>query len=159
MRALSDHLNGLVEVLVIALVAAITATMTWGVFSRFVLHAPLAWPEELSRYLFVWLSFLGASVAFRRGLHLGMDALVNRLPQVYRKALRVFGLMVVLGVLGVVFVTGVQLALFVMPQRSPAMGISMSGPYMAVPVGSALMVIYTIADLVEVWRADRRSPR
>jgi TRAP-type C4-dicarboxylate transport system permease small subunit len=154
MRALSDLLNGVAEALVMALVAAITATMSWGVFSRFVLHTPLAWSEELSRYLFVWLSFLGASVAFRRGLHLGMEALVNRLPKELRRALRVCGLLAVLGVLGVVCVTGAQLALFVMPQRSPAMGISMGGPYLAVPVGSALMVVHAVADLVELWRGD-----
>ncbi len=155
MRALSDGLNRLAELIVTALVAAVVATMTWGVFSRFVLHAPLAWSEELSRYLLVWLSFLGASVAFRRGLHMGMDALVNRFPDLARRVLRTCGLLIVFSVLVVICITGTQLALFVAPQRSPALRISMSGPYLAVPVASALMVVHTVADLLNLWRSKR----
>ena len=47
-----------------------------GVVARYVLHRPLIWSDELASILFLWLAMLGAVVAFRRGEHMRMTALV-----------------------------------------------------------------------------------
>ena len=48
-----------------------------GVTSRYLLHAPLVWSDELASILFLWLAMLGAVVALRRGEHMRMTALVG----------------------------------------------------------------------------------
>ena len=45
-----------------------------GVVSRYVLHAPLVWSDELASILFLWLAMLGSAVAFRRTEHMRMTA-------------------------------------------------------------------------------------
>jgi TRAP-type C4-dicarboxylate transport system permease small subunit len=47
------------------------------VLLRYVFSNPVAWIEEMSRYLFVWIVFLGAALAFRRGEHIQVDILKN----------------------------------------------------------------------------------
>lgn len=66
-------------VLVMALAAMVV--MTFGnVLLRYGFGEGLAFSEELSRYAFVWMTFLGAAAALRDGSHLGMGSVVNRLP-------------------------------------------------------------------------------
>jgi len=67
-----------------AAIAVCLATMVVLVFSnvvlRYVFNSGIAISEELSRWLLVWLTFLGAIVALRRHAHLGVDTLVRALP-------------------------------------------------------------------------------
>lgn len=129
-----------------AIVSVMVGVMAFGVASRFLFRAPVAWSDELSRYLFVWLSFLGASVALRRGMHMGMDFMVARLSPGTRRWLGWGKGALVAGFLATVGVTGFQLAGLVVGQRSPAMRIPMSWPYLAVPAGIGLMLLHVLAD-------------
>src|SRR5580700_6665007 len=73
-----------VEIAAALLLLAETAILFVGVFSRYVMHSPLLWSDELASILFLWLAMLGAVVALRRGEHMRMTALVRRLPQGWR---------------------------------------------------------------------------
>ena len=78
-----DASGGLWRLLEIAaglLIGVLAALVSFQVFARYVLNDTPPWSEELCRYLFVWVSFLGACVALRRTSHLGVDSVVVRLP-------------------------------------------------------------------------------
>src|SRR6185369_2812390 len=70
-------------------IALLLAVMVVLVFSnvvlRYVFNSGITVSEELSRWLFVWLVFLGAIVGMREHAHLGMDTLVQRLPPLGKK--------------------------------------------------------------------------
>jgi TRAP-type C4-dicarboxylate transport system permease small subunit len=76
---LLDILSGLCLALMVVLVFG-------NVVLRYTLNSGITVSEELSRWLFVWLTFMGAVVALREHGHLGTDALVSRLPAVGKKA-------------------------------------------------------------------------
>jgi TRAP-type C4-dicarboxylate transport system permease small subunit len=66
---------------------ALMVVMVFGnVVLRYGFNSGITVSEELSRWLFVWMTFLGAVVAVRRHAHLGTDALISRLPPVGKKA-------------------------------------------------------------------------
>src|SRR5215217_5362497 len=69
-------LAAMVEIPVAILVAAEIAILFAGVVSRYVLHRPLVWSDELASILFLWLAMLGAVIAFRRNEHMRMTAIV-----------------------------------------------------------------------------------
>ena len=69
-----------VETAAAALVAVETAVLLAGIIARYVFHSSLVWSDELASILFLWLAMLGAVVAFRRGEHMRMTALVTRAP-------------------------------------------------------------------------------
>jgi len=132
------------------LMVAITAVVFLQVISRYVFSYPFDWPEELARYLFVWVALLGAALAVRRGAHFSIDALVKRLPTKGRR----FVPLAVSAVLGlftlIVSIKGFQLALRVREQLSSAMEISMSLPYLSVPISFAIMFKYIATDIFKL---------
>jgi TRAP-type transport system small permease protein len=73
--------------LFIALCLALMVVLVFGnVVLRYAFNSGITVSEELSRWLFVWLTFVGAAVALRDHAHLGMDSLVSRLPAAGKKA-------------------------------------------------------------------------
>jgi len=119
------------------------------VILRFVFKHSLFWSEELSRYLLVWISFIGASIAFKSGYHIGVQFMLNKAPNNFRKILEFSSSFFILFFLIVVTIKGVSLCRFTFFQFSPAMRIRMAYPYAAIPVGSLLMIIHLIADISE----------
>ena len=72
-----EHALGrLIEIPAALLVVAEVVILFIGVVARYGFHRPLIWSDELSSILFLWLAMLGAAVAFRRGEHMRMTALV-----------------------------------------------------------------------------------
>ena len=73
LERLSRKINFWVEYLLFGLGFAMAALVAVQVFFRYVLNHSLFWSEELARYFLVWLTFLGASVAYYRKVHPGID--------------------------------------------------------------------------------------
>jgi len=126
------------------------------VFFRFVIVHSLPWSEECSRYCLVWASFLGASIALKRGLHMGVEAFVAKLPKEKKEVIYSTTLIIILIFLLVVIIKGVELATFNLRQSSPAMRIPMGLPYLAVPVGSLLMFIHLLDEWMMGWKQKGR---
>ena len=74
-----------------------------NVVLRYAFNSSIIVSEELSRWLFVWITFLGAVIALREHAHLGTDALVSRLPPLGKKICLVVGHLTMLYVCWLVF--------------------------------------------------------
>lgn len=74
------------EAIMVALLAAMVAMVLGNVVLRYVFDSGIAISEEMSRYCFVWLTFIGAVVVYRENAHLGVDTLLRVLPKAGRKA-------------------------------------------------------------------------
>jgi tripartite ATP-independent transporter DctM subunit len=143
----------LLEVLAGLLIGAITVLVTFQVFARYVLNDTPPWSEELCRYLFVWVSFLGACVAMRRAAHLGVDSLVVRLPAGVREVLRHAVTALVAVFVGLLVWQGAALVPAMAGQRSPSMGISLQWVFVAIPVAAGVMLALQVRALVRAWAA------
>jgi len=117
------------------------------VIGRYIFQNPPAWTEELARYLAVWLTFLGAAMAFRSGNHLGIDFFTSMMPKGLQKVVSIVISLLLCSILAIFVWKGYNMADFVSRQLSPAMRISMKIPYAAIPVGSALMLFEVINNL------------
>jgi len=80
-----------IELLIAAALAVMVVLVFGNVVLRYVFNSGIAVSEEVSRWLFVWLCFLGAVVALKDGAHLGTDMLVSRLPVAGKKVCLVLG--------------------------------------------------------------------
>jgi TRAP-type C4-dicarboxylate transport system permease small subunit len=80
-----DQLCRLFSVLMVAFLAAMVVMVFGNVLLRYGFNSGITVSEELSRWLFVWMTFLGAVVALRSHGHLGTDSLVSRLPVAGKK--------------------------------------------------------------------------
>lgn len=59
------------------------------IISRYIFHSPTIWTEELARYTFVWIVFVGAVMVMRDGEHIVVDVLINILPKKVKKPIAV----------------------------------------------------------------------
>ncbi len=81
--------------------AAIVVLVFLGVLSRFVFAHPMAWSEELARYLFLWAALVGAASGCRNNQHGGIPLLVHKFSPLWQRAVEFFVTGLVLVVLGV----------------------------------------------------------
>jgi len=73
------------ETLIAALLGAMTLLTFANVIARYVFNSNILWALELTVFMFAWLVLLGAPYAVKKGTHLGVDALINILPDHIRK--------------------------------------------------------------------------
>ena len=126
------------------LMAGMVAIVSAQVWYRFILNDPLSWSEEASRYLFVWISFMGAAAGVRYQVHLGIDLMEKILPAGSYRMVVIFVNLIIQVFLLMIIYWGFKILGVIQFQESPSMHISMRYPYMAVPVGSIFMLINSL---------------
>lgn len=151
MKKISAFLNHLLNV-VIALSLALMCIFVFGnVVLRYAFNSGITWSEEISRFLFVWLIFLGAIVALKQNEHLGVDTLVKRLPAAWQRICYVVSNVLVLFTLWLVFDGSLKLTMMNTNTLSPAVGMPYSYLYsigMITSVGMALVVIFNLYRVI-----------
>lgn len=118
------------------------------VFSRYVLNHSLFWSEELARYLLVWLTFLGSSVAYYRKVHPGIDIIYCRLPAPARKTAVIVVHLVSMLLFGVMIFYGIKFAYFVRVQISPALYLPKWIIYCIIPFSGLILTLHSITLLL-----------
>ncbi len=146
-RRVDSGLGSTVEVIAAGLVLVEICVLLAGVVSRYLFHSPLVWSDELASVLFLWLSMLGAVVALRRGEHMRMTGLVNRINPRAAALLETLALTIPLAFLALVLWPAVDYASEEMAVVSPAMEISNAWRASAIPVGLGLMAIVALLRL------------
>jgi TRAP-type C4-dicarboxylate transport system permease small subunit len=142
----------LVDWVCLGLMVVLVADVFLGVWSRYVLQATFQWYAEVARLCFVWMVFLGAASAVRRGAHFRLHLLIDRFGPRLRRAndLLVGLLVVVFG--GVLVAGGVAMWPVARRQVTDSLELSMLWFYGALPVGGALMILFSLPQL---WRRAR----
>lgn len=141
------------------LLGGMTIVVFMQVFFRFVIKGSLPWSEELSRYLMVWATFIGAGLAALDNAHIGVEFFVNLFGKKLSKVFLAITFLIVLGTsIALVdyswIVVQYQLTT---GQESPAMEIPMWIPYLALPVGFVYMILCFSLAFVRNLKADREG--
>ena len=143
----------IVDWICLGLMVALVVDVFLGVFSRYVLHATFQWYDEVARLCFVWMVFLGAAVAVRRGAHFRLHLLIDRFGPRLRRATDVAVVLLVL-LFGAVLVAG-GIAMYPVARRqvTDSLELSMLWFHGALPVGGALMIVFSLPQLWRLLRA------
>jgi tripartite ATP-independent transporter DctM subunit len=123
------------------------ALLATGVFARYVLHSALTWGDELATFLLLWLSMLGAVVAYRRNVHVRLTALV-RAPRLAALSETVGAVVVAIFALEVLPAGRAMLA-EEYSVLSPSLGIPNSYELAAIFVGVALIFVLAVLRLLD----------
>ena len=145
----------LVEIPAALLVVAEIIVLLAGVTGRYVFHQPIIWSDELASILFLWLAMLGAVVAFRRGEHMRMTAIVGMLSPRSRAFLDVVAVAAALAFLVLLIEPAYEFAADEVFVTTPALEIANVWRAAALPVGTALMALMALLRLAQVanWRS------
>ncbi|MSP88145.1 MAG: TRAP transporter small permease [Alphaproteobacteria bacterium] len=150
MRRLLTHFE---EIVATAALAALLVVMSLQVISRYVFDSPFSWTEEVSRHLYVYMVFFGASAAIRDRSHVAISMAVAYLPRPARLAMNVL----ILGFLGVMIWAGWKLVQRNLDVPTVTLEIPFAIVYAVVPIIAVLMIWRTVAQMGEDVGAYRRG--
>ena len=145
-----------VEWICLVLMVVLSIDLLLGVFSRYVLVRTFTWYDEIARGCFVWLTFLGAAVGVKRQAHFRLHIIVDRLTPRLRQAMVILFPLVVIIFAGLLIQQGLVFLEIGKFQQTPVMGLPKAYIYVAIPIGGALMILYSLGPL---WRAIRGLSR
>ncbi len=145
---------GTIETLAALLVIAETLILVAGIVSRYVLHSPLIWSDELAQMLFIWLAMLGSVIALRRGEHMRMTTLVKLASPDVRAVLEAVALAAAIAFLGLILAPAYDYAADERFMSMPGLDISNGWRAAALPVGMLLMLVAGVLRLAVVARVS-----
>ena len=152
LRFLDENIEKMLCVIALALMSAVIVAQ---VFCRYVLNSSLSWSEELARYLFIWMIYIGISYGVKLDKHICVDAVYTFMPKSIKRGYAIVAYLLFLAfavfiVYYGIMVVGMQIS---SGQVSPAMGVPMQYVYAAPVVGFVLTAIRLVQKVIEAIRA------
>lgn len=143
---------------VIALCLAVMVVLVFGnVVMRYGFNSGITLSEELSRWLFVWMTFMGAIVALREHGHLGTDMLVGKLSSRGKKLCLGLTYVLMLWMCALLFSGAYQQAVINWDSTSAVMEVSMAWVYVPGVVFAVLGGLILLTDLVRLLTGQTRD--
>ena len=149
MEKFIDGYCKLIGYLIAAMLALMVILVFGNVFMRYAFNSGFTLSEELSRWLFVWLTFLGAVVALRKNGHLGTDMLIGRLGPTGKRICMGISLLLMLYCLWLIFKGSYDQTVVNWDSTSAVMEVSMGYFYAS---GMALSLLGGLIIVNDVWR-------
>jgi TRAP-type C4-dicarboxylate transport system permease small subunit len=145
---------GWVEAIIAIALGLMTGALMLQVLARYVLHVSIPWTEEVSRYLLVLMTFVGAALALRDRQHIAITFLLDRLPNTQRIWMDLLFNVLIMLFLGAVFRGSVRM--IQLTWETPAgtiPWITTGRIYLILPFTVLLMLGYLLA---QVYRGARQ---
>ena len=139
-----------IEGLIAAMLAVMVVLVFGNVLLRYGFNSGITVSEEVSRWLFIWMTFLGAVVALREHGHLGVDMVVQRLPKTGKKICLAIGHLVMLYIVWLLFQGSVAQTRINWDVEAPVTGASMAVVYLSGVVFSVLAAFILALDLLRL---------
>lgn len=154
-----QRFNRVSEIVVIIAFATLIADVAAAVFFRYVLNDSIVWAEEMARYLFVWITFVGGGLGVGTNIHVGVDSIVEILPAQLKQVVEIcVELMIVVFVVALIYV-GAQFAWFGMNADALLLPMPMGVVYLAVPIGGAVMLVNLLSNVLTHLQDYSRGAR
>ncbi len=143
---LSNTIDRAMVGMVFLIVAAMVIVTTLQVVFR-VAFSALTWSEELSRYLLVWGTFFGATLAYKRGNHIAVTFIIDFFPTRLRVWFNIFTYLLSLAFFVIVAQQGLNMITMQVFQVSPALQMPMRYVYWSIPLSCVIMIIHSFAGI------------
>jgi TRAP-type C4-dicarboxylate transport system permease small subunit len=163
MKSVARFIAAIPPVFVTVLMLVAIADMLAGVFLRYVMTQVSAyfnlptirffWVEEIGELCLAWMSFVGAAIGIRRGVHFSVQMITDHLPAGLRRAVFTAHYLLIAGFGALVAVYGWQVAELNSQSFSPALDVNLRWLYLSAVVGGVLTVIYSVSGLLDAVRA------
>ena len=157
MQRINDLFYRFLELLLILLLAGMAIMVFLNVVLRYGFNSGITVSEEVSRWLFIWMTFLGAVVALREHGHLGVDMVVQKLPPFGKKVCLAIGHVVMLYIVWLLFQGSLAQTRINWDVTAPVTGASMAVVYtsgIVFSVGAAFILLLDLYRLLSGQIAD-----
>lgn len=144
------YIDTVLNYLLFIILAVMSFTMAVNVMCRFCFSFSIYWADELTQSLMLWLTFLGAAAAIREHLHYSFNYIEQKLRGKWQKAFMLTNRVVTLVGICLLLFWSVEVTEGIARWIMPALGISRAWIYGACPVGCALMLLYSLNNILSI---------
>lgn len=148
-RKFCDVLEKACLLLAMFLLVAVTALTFIETVMRYAFHSSLVYTQELVTYSMPWIAFVGGAVAWRRGALVNIDVL-GKAPRGIKVAATLVCQLLIIALLAFTVKSGIRYVNKNLHQLSSAMQVSVSWCYAAIPVGCAMMTVFSVEKVLNV---------
>ena len=158
--AVSKFFDNIEEYFCVWTMAIMTVIVFIQVVMRYVFSNSLSWSEELARFIFLWLSWIGASYAVKERSHFRVEMFANMIKEKSRIYFEYMILIVWFAFSFFLAWQGTMLLIFLQEtgQESAAMQIPMTWPYASVPIGCVLMCLRLFVEMYKLHKNGLPAP-
>lgn len=150
-RGWTERLSAVNAAVASVLFAGLTIVVALQVLTRFVLHLPFLWSEEVARFLFFWVVMLGAAMGVKARRHFVVDVTMGRTARLGRIGRFLFDIVPDLCVLGFsifLLILGIDYTRSGVLRTATHSGVNMSLVYAAIAVFAGLSILYSATSLL-----------
>ncbi|MBP1154079.1 MULTISPECIES: TRAP transporter small permease [unclassified Paenibacillus] len=158
-RKLSDGIFFIERILACVFLLFMVTSLILGVIFRYFLHSPLSWSDEFGMFALVWITFIGGSMSIKTNRAAAVGFVMEKLPVAARQIF--FGIAFMISLLFCVFLLYLSMKWITNPsillQKSPAVGLPMIIPYIAIPLGFLFMAVHSLDLFAGVFQKQQRE--
>lgn len=154
MELIRKVLDRMLETICCLVLAMMVAVSCWQVISRYIVGQPSTITEELLRFSLVWVSMLGMAYVAGKQQHISLTILVDKVStQVRHLWMIILQITFMAFSIWILIIGGLKISAISMLQVSPALSIPMGQVYYALPIAGALIIIYSVLNIIDSLRA------
>ncbi|WP_047153927.1 TRAP transporter small permease [Aneurinibacillus tyrosinisolvens] len=151
MKNAGKRLNSLLNIIIASSLAFMAVLVFGNVVLRYAFNSGIVWSEEMSRFLFIWMCFLGSIGAMRDNQHLGVDMFIKKLSSGKKKVIFTFTNLLVLYILWLILDGSWKVAVSNLHTPAPVTGLPMFYIYITGVMVSICMGWVVIRNLYRAW--------
>ena len=152
-----DHVVNTILRWIVMIMLSVMSVIVFAQVVFRIVHLTIPWSEELSKYLLIWSTFMGAALCVRKDSLVGLEFLQSALPERGQKALKIVLSIVICAMLVFLIGVGFWAVRRVCFQITPDLKQSMGLMYAAIPVGSVFMLINQIITTIYLIKGDEEA--
>lgn len=152
-----DHVVNTILRWIVMIMLSVMSVIVFAQVVFRIVHLSIPWSEELSKYLLIWSTFMGAALCVRKDSLVGLEFLQSALPERGQKALKIVLSIVICAMLVFLIGVGFWAVRRVCFQITPVLKQSMGLMYAAIPVGSVFMLINQIITTIYLIKGDEEA--
>ncbi|HAQ40569.1 MAG TPA: TRAP transporter small permease [Clostridiales bacterium] len=137
------------EISLVIMYSVMVLVIFLQVIMRYCFNNSLSWSEELGKFLFVWLSWIGISIGAKRGEHIKITLFTDKLPAKAAHVANIISEMILIGICAVTVYYGWSLVISQSGVHYAGIKISMAWGYLSVVIGCALMIIRSLISIAD----------
>lgn len=157
LRAIDRVVTAVIRTAIFVLLSGMLLIAVLQVLTRYVFSFSFTWSEELLRLAMLWAAFLAASLGVRESKHIGLDLVINLVPEALRQRIRIVIRCLVLILLGVFCFLIAKLTIFMADMVSPILQISKAIWYLSLLLGFVFMIFYYIYNIAEALHEAKKD--
>ena len=147
LRKLLDYIDSAMKYIFYVLLATMLGVAFLQVIARSVLSISVSWTDELTRYLFIWLIFIGIAFSIRRAGHISIDTIYLFIKEDKKETYRKFLYILQIVFFAAVFFFSFNFMVSNFTNTSPAMQLPMGYVYMSLPIGCILSILFLLEKI------------